>query len=101
MKRSNLLAALILAATILNPPLYGEDDRSSSQSDSVWVTSIAPRGNAGEFVAATADGLLLREASVVTFSAANPAELTPLYSHPAAVWCVDATSDGNLVASVD
>lgn len=101
MKRSNLLAAFILAATILNPPLYGEDDRSSSQSESVWVTSIAPRGSSGEFVAATADGLLLREASVVTFSAANPAELTPLYNHPAAVWCVDATSDGNHVASVD
>jgi hypothetical protein len=101
MKRSNLLAALVLAATILSPPLYGEDDRSSSQSSSVWVTSIAPQGSSGEFVAATADGLLLREASVVTFSAANPAQLTPLYSHPAAVWCVDATSDGDRVASVD
>lgn len=106
MKRSNPLAAILFAAAILSSPVlsspaFGEDEPSSPESQSVWVTSIAPRGNSSEFVAATADGLLLREASVMTFSAANPAWLTPLYSHPAAVWCVDATSDGNRVASVD
>jgi WD40 repeat protein len=52
-------------------------------------------------VAATADGLLLREASVFSFDASNPNQLKSLYTHPAAVWCIDATSDGSKVASVD
>ncbi len=54
-----------------------------------------------KFVAATANGLLLREATVYSFDSGNPSQLHPLYNHPAAVWCVDSTSDGGKVASVD
>ncbi len=57
--------------------------------------------SSGQFVAATADGLLLREASVYAFDASNPTQLRPLYTHPAAVWCIDAASDGSKVVSVD
>ena len=65
-----------------------------------WVTSIAPLGE-GEFVAATADGLLLRESSVCRFNAKHPDQLEAIYAHPAGVWAVDASSDGKLIASSD
>jgi WD40 repeat protein len=79
------------------------DDGSAAKTDSepTWVTSIVRLGSSDQFVAATADGLLFREASVCSFNAATPNQLQPLYAHPAAVWCVDATSDGAKVASVD
>jgi WD40 repeat protein len=73
---------------------------STGEETSVWVTSIAPLG-ANRFVAATANGLLLREATVYSFPAQHPGSLTAMYNHPAAVWCVAATSDGGKVASVD
>lgn len=79
----------------------GASSEASTDSKSTWVTSIAPLGSSGQFVAATADGLLLREAKVYSFEASLPTELKPLYSHPAAVWCVDATTDGSMVVSVD
>ena len=81
-------------------PLSADESASPADAKSTWVTSIAPLG-AGKFVAATANGLLLREATVYSFEASNPRQLTPLYNHPAAVWCVDSTSDGGKVASVD
>ncbi len=65
-----------------------------------WVTSIAPIGE-GQFVAATADGLLLRESSVCRFSEKHPDQLEAIYAHPAGVWAVDASSDGKLIASSD
>ncbi|GAA5505528.1 hypothetical protein [Novipirellula caenicola] len=75
-------------------------ENAKDDAASLWVTSIAPL--AGDtYVAATADGLLLREAKVKSFSASDPKSLTDLYSHPAAVWCVDATADGKTIASVD
>lgn len=94
------IVCLVLMAGF-GSPVVADDDKSPAESKSVWVTSIAQRGDSTAFVAATADGLLLREASVVSFDASDPAKLTPLYSHAAAVWCVDATSDGGTVASVD
>jgi WD40 repeat protein len=67
----------------------------------LWITSIARVGATDEFVAASADGLLLREADVYSFKANDPTALTKLYSHPAAVWCVASSSDGGTIASVD
>ena len=69
--------------------------------DATWVTSIAALDGSGQFVATTANGLLLREASVVRFEADNPSQLTPLYQHPAAVWRVVVLGDGQRLASVD
>ena len=77
------------------------EETDASDSKSVWVTSIARLGETDRFVAATADGLLLREADVCSFEGSNPNDLSALYAHPAAVWCVAATSDGSKVASVD
>ena len=88
---------LISASTTVLADEQGDD---GGDAKSVWVTSIAPIGN-DRFVAATADGLLLREATVYSFDAADPNDLTPLYQHPAAVWRADATDDGSTVASVD
>jgi WD40 repeat protein len=92
----------IFAQTNLAPTghLSAEEAASPTDSKTTWVTSIATLG-ANKFVAATANGLLLREATVFSFEASNPGQLTPLYKHPAAVWCVDSTSDGGKVASVD
>lgn len=80
------------------------DAQTPPSSEATWVTSVAPLGSgeAGDnFVAATASGLLLRPSQVVSFSASSPGETTPLYEHPAAVWCVDVSSDFKTVASVD
>ncbi|MCH5376447.1 MAG: hypothetical protein JJ992_20960, partial [Planctomycetes bacterium] len=69
-----------------------EESEAGPDSKSLWVTSIAQLGTTDQFVAATADGLLLREAAVYSFGADNPNSLTKMYSHPAAVWCVATTS---------
>ncbi|NND97329.1 MAG: hypothetical protein HKN47_08385 [Pirellulaceae bacterium] len=78
-------------------------DKSASGVDqaTVWVTSVAQIGSTDQFVAATADGLLLRESTVMTFDASDTSQLTPLYTHPAAAWVVDASDDGQTIASVD
>ena len=89
---------LILLLLSLVRPVVADDPNADS---STWVTSIAPAQSAGQFVAGTANSLLLREAAVVSFSADAPQKLTTLYSHPAAVWCVATTKDGSTVASVD
>jgi WD40 repeat protein len=78
-----------------------DQSAGNGDSQSKWITSIARLGSADQFVAATADGLLLREASVYSFHGATPNQLTELYKHPAAVWQVDASGDGAKVASVD
>lgn len=99
-----LFAAIVACGPSLFTPVTLADDHGGQgdpNEKSTWVTSIAQVGTSAEFVAATADGLLLREAAVVSFQAADPTELKPLYTHPAAVWCVDSTADGSKVASVD
>ncbi|MEM1068100.1 MAG: hypothetical protein AAGI63_04330 [Planctomycetota bacterium] len=100
MCRYSLVFGWILLVACSAHPVFGEDE-SDAPATSVWVTSIAQLGSSDRFVAATADGLLLREATVYSFPAANPTVLEPLYKHPAAVWCVVSTSDGSHVASVD
>ena len=98
-----VLTAVTLSSSGLSPIARADDGSkhsASTETESTWVTSIASIGSS-QFVAATADGLLLREASVVKFDASNPNKMTAIYSHPAAVWCVDATEDGKRVASVD
>lgn len=98
-----VIAAITLGSNGLNPAAQADDTpkpSSSKETVSSWVTSIAPLGS-NQFVAATADSLLLREASVFKFNASSPNKMTAIYSHPAAVWCVNATEDGKRVASVD
>jgi len=103
MKRRSLaicLSLFVLAS--LCPQLIADDNASAgAEVQSTWVTDIAPLGSSGTYVAATADGLLLREAAVCSFEATDPSAMSPIYSHPAAVWCVDALSDGSKVVSVD
>ena len=77
----------------------GEGDSGGDRPE--WVTSIAPLGDDGRFVASSADGLLLREASVYRLDAASPSHFEKLYDHPAAVWRVVSLDAGNRVASVD
>ena len=66
-----------------------------------WITSLARLGESSSCVASTGDGLLLREATVYKFEVANPNEMTPIYSHPAAVWQVVSSRDASKIASVD
>ena len=76
-------------------PVKGADDQTP------WVTSISQLGESSSCVASTGDGLLLREATVYKFEAAKPNEMTPIYSHPAAVWQVVSSRDASKIASVD
>ncbi|GAA4448175.1 hypothetical protein [Novipirellula rosea] len=105
-KRFVDLVCLTTLFVALGVTLGNAEDKADKKNDAkndapaLWVTSIAPLSG-DTYVAATADGLLLREAQVKTFSVADPTTLTDLYSHPAAVWCVDATADGKTIASVD
>ena len=101
MYRRSISLCLILVFAFTGVVYTIADETDAADSKSVWVTSIARLGETDQFVAATADGLLLREADVCSFNGSNPNELSPLYSHPAAVWCVAATSDGSKVASID
>ena len=55
-----------------------------------WVTALAPTAGADIF-AATAEGLLLRPASVVKVNRATPGQAEVLYEHPTSVWSVVAT----------
>jgi len=96
-----LLCALVAFALAGSPTLANDQQEASTDAKSLWVTSIARIGDSDHFAAATADSLLLREASVYSFLANNPNQLKKLYSHPAAVWCVGSTTDGKHVASVD
>jgi len=77
------------------PPAKGADTQTP------WITSLSQLGESSSCVASTGDGLLLREATVYKFEAANPNELTPIYSHPAAVWQVVSSRDASKIASVD
>ena len=96
------LASCLLLMMVLVANLASADSPEQKAEDkTTWVTSIAQIGDSDQFAAATANGLLLREAAVNTFAASDPTLLKPIYTHPAAVWCVVATQDGNTIASVD
>jgi WD40 repeat protein len=101
MCRSLLTIGMALIAAVMSGAVRGEEEGGSTDATAVWVTSIAQIGSSDQFAAASADGLLLREATVYSFPATNPQSLEPLYKHPAAVWCVVSTSDGSKLASVD
>ncbi|MEC8475065.1 MAG: WD40 repeat domain-containing protein [Planctomycetota bacterium] len=75
----------------------GPEDKQQSQ----WITSMTQLGSQDAFIASTANGLLMQPASVESFTAQDPKSRTVLYTHPAAVWAVVASPDGNLIASVD
>ncbi|WP_197452438.1 WD40 repeat domain-containing protein [Rosistilla carotiformis] len=64
-----------------------------------WVTSLS--AHSGRVCAGVADGLLLRESSVVSVASANPSASETLYSHPTSVWAVAVSPDGSAVASTD
>ncbi|MEM0924442.1 MAG: hypothetical protein AAGJ83_00255 [Planctomycetota bacterium] len=94
-----------LTGFLILPTVSAEDsDRTESDADTneaLWITSIAPLGD--DFVAGRASGLLLRPGAVMKFSLADVSEgkFEQLYEHPAAVWCIDSTTDGKTIASVD
>ncbi|WP_419189300.1 WD40 repeat domain-containing protein [Stieleria marina] len=99
-----LQRSLVCIATIVffNAQTRAADPpKEEADQPSVWVTSIAQIGTSEQFVASTANGLLLRESTVTSFDASDPTKLSPLYTHPAAAWCVDSTDDGQTIASVD
>ncbi len=100
-RRSISFCSILLTVVLISGDAFSEDSAAATDSKSTWITSIDQLNSSGQFVAATADGLLLREASVFSFDASNPTQLSPLYTHPAAVWCIDAASDGSKVVSVD
>ncbi len=97
----SLVSCFVVMATVAGNVAHADHHEKKAENQQTWVTSIAPIGDSDQFAAATANGLLLREAAVTTFNASDPTYLTPIYTHPAAVWCVTATSDGNTIASVD
>jgi WD40 repeat protein len=95
------IASLAVVSLLCTSLFAADASKVDSESPSVWVTGITQMGASGQFVAATANGLLLRESTVTSFDANDPSKLTDLYKHPAAAWCVDSSSDGKTVASVD
>ena len=78
-----------------------ETPPKDAETQPPWVTSLSPLGESSSCIASTGDGLLLREATVYKFDAANPNEMTPIYSHPAAVWQVVSSRDASKIASID
>ena len=97
------LAALCLFSfsVIADDSTNRDSDKPDTQPASLWVTGITQVGSTDQFIATTANGLLLRESTVMSFDVSDPSSLTPIYNHPAAAWRVDATSDGKTIASVD
>jgi WD40 repeat protein len=91
------LLSCLIAVTTRAEDASGDD---SVDTESVWVTSIAPLGG-GEFAVGTATGLLLRPGTVSKVTLGATDELAKLYEHPAAVWDVVATAGGKTIASVD
>lgn len=95
-------AFLVMAAAVS----HGSDtSESASTSDDAgtgkgWVTSISPAGE-GSFVIGTATGLLLRPGSVSRLDPNDLSKTAQLYEHPAAVWAVVGTQDGQTIASAD
>ncbi|MEO1527848.1 MAG: hypothetical protein AAFX06_20650 [Planctomycetota bacterium] len=75
------------------------EEKKSVDSESLWITSIAPVGDS--FAVGTATGLLLRPGAVSRVSPDNVNELEELYEHPAAVWTIASTKDGKTIASSD
>lgn len=103
--KTRCIAALFLGLTtvVFWSGLSKADEQKSSDSidtESLWITSIAPLGD-DQFVTGTATGLLLRPGSVARFQADSPKQLEELYQHPAAVWSIATTDDGKTIASVD
>ncbi len=96
----SLVSCLVLM-TVFGNIAHSDDNQNKAEDKTTWVTSITQIGDSDQFAAATANGLLLREAAVMSFNASDPTALTPIYTHPAAVWCVRSTNDGGTIASVD
>lgn len=64
-----------------------------------WATSVAMVPGGTELIVGSADGLLLRESSVLATSVDAPGMVRTLYKHPASVWAVVANEQW--VASTD
>ena len=90
-----------LVATNASKPIQADEanPESSAAAPEQWITGLATAGE--KLYASTAQGLLLREASVVTVDPSSPARTTVAYQHPTGVWDIVATPDGGRVASVD
>ena len=108
--RIRSLIGLVCLALLTFTGVSAEDTPSPNVGkENVWITSIVQIGDSDQFAAGSAQGLLLRESTVQVFQASDPAAFLPdgqsafstLYKHPAAVWCIDSTSDGKTLASVD
>ncbi len=87
------------AAAVEQETAAADSQASTAAWPAKWVTSLAVLGEGDVAVAATAEGLLYREASVVEFSLGELAGATPLYQHPASVWAV--VGDAQRVISSD
>lgn len=94
---------LVLAGLILHATCFADEAEKASpaEKEAMWITSISQFGE--DFVAGKATGLLLRPGAVLKFSRDDVQEgkFEQLYEHPAAVWCLGTTSDGEQIASVD
>jgi WD40 repeat protein len=82
------LACIALPETSSAAP---QDESAKQGWPSDWVTSVATIHGGSGLVAATADGLLMREATVVQVDVADLAKTTTLYRHPVSVWDVVVT----------
>lgn len=99
--KTNLLTLVLLGLSTVSAAIAADSETEKNvDSESVWVTSIAPLGD-GSYVAGKATGLLYRPSEVVRLHADAPNEFETLYEHPAAVWTVDTSGDGKTVASAD
>lgn len=90
--------ALTLVATTVSCAVHA-DEGTNADAPEQWITGLAAAGET--LYASTAQGLLLREASVVTIDPSSPSTTKVAYQHPTGVWDIVATPDGGQVASVD
>ena len=103
--RSLLMAGVVMGfAALIQPAVIAadvdSDDAETEFKPDRWISSIAPLGD-GQWIAATADGLLLRPSDVVTFSSSKPTEWSRRYKQPTSIWAVATNPQRTLAASVD
>lgn len=96
---SHFFIGFFFFAAVTGSTIAQEDAKPESGWPFRWITSLATAD--GTVYAGCANGLLLRESNVVSFSATNVTKSEGVYTHPVSVWEVIVSPDGSTVASCD
>ena len=76
-------------------------NESTQSNEGIWVTSFAQSRDHDRLAIASAQGLLLREGSVLLDSIEVPQQAKEAYQHAASTWAVVFSPSGQLLASSD